>query len=85
MTPDAVLAYHTALEFYGRAYSVFTKLFYVTSKKTLPLEFKSNEIIGVMQPRTLRDKSKEGFCTTKQFKGGCQIHPKVPFLSKHAI
>ena len=73
MTPDAVLAYHTALEFYGRAYSIFTKLFYVTLKKTLPLKLKSNEIIGVIQPRTLRDKAKENFCIAKHLRGGCQV------------
>jgi len=73
MAPDTVLAYHTALEFYGRAYSIFTKLFYVTSKKILPLTFKPNEIIGVMQPRSLRDKSKEKFYISKHLRGGCNV------------
>jgi predicted transcriptional regulator of viral defense system len=73
MTPDAVLGYHTALEFYGSAYSVFTKFYYVTSKKTLPLQFQSSEIIGVMQPRTLRDKAKEDFCVKESLRGDFQV------------
>ncbi len=32
MTDDAVLAYHTALEFYGKAYSVFKQYQYLTCR-----------------------------------------------------
>ena len=39
MTEDAVLAYHTALEFHGRAYSVHWGLVYVSTAKSLPLTF----------------------------------------------
>ncbi len=34
MTEDAVLAYHTALEFHGRAYSVHWRLVYVSASKS---------------------------------------------------
>ena len=37
MSSDAVLAYHTALEFHGKAYSVHTSLHYLSAQKSLPL------------------------------------------------
>ncbi|MCY4383032.1 MAG: hypothetical protein OXE44_07780 [Nitrospinae bacterium] len=43
MTEDAVLGYHTALEFHGRAYSVHWRLVYVSATKSLPLTFQSHE------------------------------------------
>jgi predicted transcriptional regulator of viral defense system len=61
MTPDAVLAYHTSLEFHGKAYSVYTRLHYVTVRKSLPLKFQSYEIRGVPVPHPLRAKGKEMF------------------------
>ena len=61
MTPDAVLAYHTALEFYGKAYSLYTKYLYMSTRKSLRLKFRSYEIRGVSVPHPLRVKSKEIF------------------------
>ena len=39
LTPDAMLAYHTALEFHGKAYSVHMRLHYVSASKSIPLTF----------------------------------------------
>ena len=50
MTKDAVLAYHTALGFHGRAYSAHWRLFYVSANKSLPLAFQSHEYRGVPVP-----------------------------------
>ena len=43
LADDAVLAYHTALEFHGKAHSVHTKLRYVSAKRSLPLRFQSHD------------------------------------------
>lgn len=59
MTTDAALAYHTALEFHGRAYSVFQRFFYLTEKKSLPLTFRSYEFSCVLFPKPLRDNREE--------------------------
>jgi predicted transcriptional regulator of viral defense system len=61
MTNDAVLAYHTALEFHGKAYSVYTRLHYLTTRRSLPVRFRSYEISGVPVPRSLRAKGMEMF------------------------
>ena len=73
MTSDAVLAYHTALEFHGKAYSVYTRLHYVSTSKSLPLKFQSHEIRGVTVPYALRVKSKEMFGVTCQNRSGVEI------------
>ena len=50
MTGDAVLAYHTALEFHGRAYSAQWRQVYVSARKSLPLTFQAREFRGVPVP-----------------------------------
>jgi predicted transcriptional regulator of viral defense system len=73
MTEDAVLAYHTALEFHGKAYSVYTKLCYVSAHKSLPLEFRDYEIRGVPVPKPLRMKGKEMFGVTRHKRSGVEL------------
>jgi predicted transcriptional regulator of viral defense system len=59
MTDDAVLAYHTALEFRGRAYSVFEEFQYLTARATRPLTFRSYRFRPVRFPKALREKGRE--------------------------
>ncbi|MFH1998822.1 MAG: transcriptional regulator [Planctomycetota bacterium] len=73
MTADAVLAYHTALEFHGKAYSLHTKLFYTSMSKSLPLEFRSYEIRGVPVPQSLRAKGEEMFGVTRHNRSGVEL------------
>lgn len=73
MTPDAVLAYHTALEFHGKAYSVYTRLLYISANKSLPLRFQSHEIRGVPVPHALRSKGKEMFGVTRHKRSGVEL------------
>ncbi len=54
MTPDAVLAYHTALEFHGRAYSTFNTFYYLSGRKSQALRFRSYEFISVLTPKAIR-------------------------------
>jgi predicted transcriptional regulator of viral defense system len=61
MTKDAVLAYHTALEFHGKAYSVYEQFFYLTERKSLPVTFRSHQFRCVLLPKTLRAKRQESF------------------------
>ena len=46
LTPDTVLSHHTALEFHGRAYSVWTHLIYSASRPVGPLTFRSQVFRG---------------------------------------
>lgn len=53
MTKDAVLAYHTALEFHGKAYSVYEHFTYLASAPARPVSFRSYQFKGVRFPQPL--------------------------------
>lgn len=59
LTDDAVLAYHTALEFQGKAYSTFSRFCYLTAHRTRPCSIRSQRFRGVIVPKALRTKGKE--------------------------
>ncbi len=61
MTRDAVLAYHTALEVHGKAYSVHQHLTYLSSRPLHPVAFRSQLLRGVKFPQTLLRKGKENY------------------------
>jgi predicted transcriptional regulator of viral defense system len=73
MTNDAVLAYHTDLEFRGKSYSVYKKLCYVSAHKSLPLKFRDYQIKGVPLPKPLRAKGKEMFGVTSLKRSGVEL------------
>ena len=73
MTADAVLAYHTALEFHGRAHSLYSRLLYTSARKSLPLTFRSHEIRGVPVPHPLRAKGEEMFGVTCHNRSGVKL------------
>ena len=53
LTPDSVLSHHTALEFFGRAYSVHTHITYSASHPPGPLTFRSHVFRGTKFPDAL--------------------------------
>jgi predicted transcriptional regulator of viral defense system len=59
LTEDAVLAYHTALEFHGRARSVMERFHYLTARRSRPLEFRGLRFRAVPFPKALRDAGRE--------------------------
>ena len=61
MTDDAVLAYHTALEFYGNAYSAYEHFFYLTGHSPRPFTFRNSSFRSVLFPRKLLMKDKQSF------------------------
>ena len=73
MTEDAVLAYHTALEFHGRAYSVHWRLVYVSASKSIPLTFQSHEFRGAVVPPPLLARGQEMFGVTGHNRSGVQL------------
>ena|SRR3990167_84946 len=54
---DSVLAYHTALELYGVAYSTFGQLTYFTKKKNKLFEFQGQWFRAVAHPLALKEKN----------------------------
>ncbi len=51
---DAVLAYHAALQFHGKAYSVSNRFTYATRHRLRPFEFRGAKFVAVLLPATLR-------------------------------
>jgi len=50
LTPDAVLSHHTALEFHGKAYSVFKTFTFTSGMKTLPFTYQSHSYVCIPSP-----------------------------------
>ena len=61
LTDDAVLAYHTALEFHGKAYSVQQQFLYLTKHAARPLRFRSHNFRAVRLPKALKAKKRGSF------------------------
>lgn len=73
LTPDAVLAYHSALEFHGKAYSVHTRLHYVSTSKSMPLTFQGHEFIRAPVPPALKAKGEEMFGVIRRNRSGVNL------------
>jgi predicted transcriptional regulator of viral defense system len=56
LAPDAVLAYHTALEAHGYAQSVFERLFFLTQHKVKAVTFRGRAFVPVAPPQVLQRK-----------------------------
>jgi predicted transcriptional regulator of viral defense system len=74
MTKDAVIAYHTALEFHGKAYSVYNRLHYLSAERSLPVTFRAFEIRRVPVPQALLKKGKEMFGVDRHKRSGSVVH-----------
>lgn len=59
LTRDAILAYHTALEFHGKAHSPTYEFLYLTNLAARPLEFRGQRFKAVHPPAALRSKQAE--------------------------
>ena len=70
MTNNAVLAYHTALEFFGKAYSVYGRFYYVNEKRSIPVTFRAFEFLCVLAPKALLAKSKKDFAVNQGERAG---------------
>ena len=54
LTADAVVAYHAALQFHGKAYSVSNRFAYRTRQRTRRFAFRGAEFVPVQLPGSLR-------------------------------
>lgn len=61
LADDAILGYHTALEFHGKAHSVLEHFFYLTGRRSRPLRFRGHRFRAVPFPKALRRKQRETF------------------------
>lgn len=54
LTQDAVVAYHAAIQFHGRAYSVWRRYHYLTAKRARRFVFRDLEFAPVLAPVRVR-------------------------------
>ena len=54
LAPDATVAYHAALQFWGNTYSVWQRFHFVTETSTRALRFRGLEFVPVKVPLALR-------------------------------
>ena len=73
MTDDAMLAYHTALEFHGKAYSVFEELQYLTDRAARPVTFRSYRFRPVRFPKKLTAEDKQLFGVKEMDRAGITV------------
>jgi predicted transcriptional regulator of viral defense system len=59
LAPDAILAYHTALEFHGKAHSPMHEFYYLTGLAARPLGFRDQRFRAVPPPAALRSQGAE--------------------------
>jgi predicted transcriptional regulator of viral defense system len=83
MAEDAVLAYHTALEFYGKAYSVQSRFYYLSRHKSIPLRFRGHEFMRVSVSPSLSSKGKEMFGVKHYNRAGVEL--KVTDLERTLV
>jgi predicted transcriptional regulator of viral defense system len=73
MTKDAVLAYHTALEFHGKAYSVYEHFMYLSAAPSRPVNFRSHQFKGLAFPKALSLKDGDAFDVVKADRAGLEV------------
>ena len=71
LAPDATIAYHAALQFRGKAYSVWHRFAVLTRRHLRAFNFRGNEFVSVQPPKALRGlPDLGGGIVTEQYAGG---------------
>jgi len=70
---DAVLAYHTALEFHGKAHSVHQRFLYLTRRASRPFSFRGARFRGLSFPAALKTRAAEQFGVRTFLRAGLDV------------
>ena len=73
MSDDSVLAYHTALEFHGKAHSVWNEFFFLTGKDIRSLTFRGSKFKAVRFPKALVREGREFFAVDQAERIGLSL------------
>jgi predicted transcriptional regulator of viral defense system len=73
LTADAVLAYHAALEYHGKAYSTYNRMVYASDTRSPTALFRGTEYIRVPHPATLRSTGNTEFGISSSERDGVTI------------
>jgi len=74
LTEDAVLAYHTALELHGKAYSTFGQFYYFSTHVVRPVQFQENRFMRVSFPAALRTERQRHFSVIQIERSGQKVY-----------
>ncbi len=80
LTADSVLSHHTALEFHGRAYSLWHRFTYLAARPLDTFTFRSQVFRGTKFPETLVRSGVESFGVSTAERGGMSL--KVTSLER---
>ncbi|MBW2092473.1 MAG: transcriptional regulator [Deltaproteobacteria bacterium] len=83
MTSNAILAYHTALEFHGKDYSAYNRFYFLADSQTSSLKFRSWEFHSVLHPKALRRKKETRFEVLRSERSGLEL--QVTSLERTAV
>ena len=83
LAPDAVLGYHTAAEFHGKAYSVFTNVQYLTSTPSRAFTFRDLKFKPVSIPQALQKLGEDRFGVETHKRNGLEV--AVTSLERTAV
>jgi predicted transcriptional regulator of viral defense system len=73
MSEDAVLAYHSALDFYGKAQSIYSRIYFLTKKKTRRQLFKGIDYFPTKFRKSLIRSGKELFAVKEEYSRGIKV------------
>ncbi len=71
--PDSILVHHTALEFHGRAYSVYRKFYYQTATSARQFVFRDFLFHPISVPKSLNRKNKADFGVVEAERNGLML------------
>lgn len=74
LTEDAILAFHTALEFMGYSHSYFYKSYYYSSNRKKKISFKEKEYICIKTPEILEKKGIKRVGVEGKYYSGLKIY-----------
>lgn len=73
LSPDSILAYHTALEAHGVAYSTYHTFTYLTEKKNKVFEFRDQYFQAIKQPTSLYNIGEQNFACKQIQRSGISV------------
>ena len=74
LADDAVVAYHAALQFFGKSYSVWRRFDYLTDDRRRPFAFRGDEYLPVQTPALLRGLPDKGGGVEAATHGGGRLY-----------
>jgi predicted transcriptional regulator of viral defense system len=83
MATDAILAYHTALDFHSRSYSIYYKMQYISRYSVKGMSFRNYQFTPVRPPKSLLDQDKSNIGVITSERNGMDL--KVTSLERTLV